>query len=115
MTMQHSGRGVGENAGGGNATNEIDASEAQARAGFYGLLARALAKPMDGPTLDFMRTLATHEGGTPIGDSLKAFGTLCSRTPESKAEEEYTVLFLWLRCGRRFKPIRIVLFDGHVL
>jgi len=78
--------------------------EDEMRAGFYALLARVLAHPMDDETLEIVRGLADHEDGTPLGDALASFGKLCLRTPRAKAEEEYTDLFYGTGAGGEITP-----------
>ena len=55
------------------------------RANFYGLLARALARPLDDDALEVMRTLSDHQDDTPLGNALNAFGKLAQRTPRARA------------------------------
>lgn len=91
-----------------------EAEETMLRANFYGLLARALARPLDDDGLDVMRTLADHKDATPLGEALTAFGKLCQRTPRAKAEAEYTTLFYGFGAGGELTPYASFYLTGLV-
>lgn len=84
------------------------------RAGFYGLLARVLAKPMDDDTLESMRGLAGHEDDSPLGSAISSFGKLCLRTPRARAEEEFTQLFYGVGAGGEVSPYASLYITGLV-
>lgn len=84
------------------------------RAGFYGLLARVLAKPMDDDTLESMRGLAAHDDDSPLGNAISAFGKLCLRTPRARAEEEFTELFYGVGAGGEVSPYASLYITGLV-
>lgn len=84
------------------------------RANFYGLLARALASPLDEDALDVMRSLATHDDPSPLGEALGAFGKLCQRTPRAKAKEEFTTLFYGFGAGGELHPYASYYLTGLV-
>lgn len=84
------------------------------RANFYGLLARVLSGPMDDETLETMRTLATHDDASPLGQAIASFGKLCQRTPRVRAEEEYTSLFYGVGAGGEISPYASLYLTGLV-
>lgn len=84
------------------------------RAGFYALLARALARPMDDETLELVRSLAGHDRSTPLGEAIASFGTLCQRTPRAKVDEEFTELFYGIGAGGELNPYASYYLTGLV-
>lgn len=101
----------------GTAGNEQSATQNEdsaLRANFYGLLARALARPLDDDALEVMRGLAGHDDPTPLGEAISAFGKLCQRTPRVKAEEEYTDLFYGFGAGGEMTPYASYYLTGLV-
>lgn len=86
----------------------------QMRAGFYALLARVLARPMDEDSLEMMRGLATHDDSTPLGAAIASFGKLALRTPRGKAEDEFTALFYGVGAGGEVSPYASYYLTGLV-
>ena len=84
------------------------------RANFYGLLARALARPLDDDALEVMRTLSDHQDDTPLGNALNAFGKLAQRTPRARAEEEFSTLFYGFGAGGELSPYASYYLTGLV-
>jgi TorA maturation chaperone TorD len=98
----------------GNATDVASADDAVLRANFYGLLARALARPLDDDALEVMRALSDHQDDTPLGKALNAFGKLAQRTPRARAEEEYSTLFYGFGAGGELTPYASYYLTGLV-
>ncbi len=84
------------------------------RAAFYGLLSRALARPMDDDTLLTVRQLATHADHTELGRAIASFGALAVRTPRGKAEEEFSELFYGAGAGGELSPYGSLYLTGLV-
>lgn len=86
----------------------------QMRAGFYALLARVLARPMDEDQLELMRGLAGHDDSTPLGAAIASFGKLALRMPRGKAEDEFTALFYGVGAGGEVTPYASYYLTGLV-
>lgn len=84
------------------------------RANVYGLLARMLAAPPSGETLDIVRGLDGADDGTEFGAALANLGALAIRTPRGQAEDEYTRLFFGFGAGGEITPTASFYLTGFI-
>lgn len=82
------------------------------RAGFYALLSRLLAKPMDSDTIEFVRGLSGDESA--LGQAVNSLSALAKRTTQAVAEEEFTVLFYGFGAGGELAPFGSQYLTGFV-
>lgn len=84
------------------------------RANIYGLLARLLTAPPSDETLEIVRGLFGADDGTEMGTALSNLGTVASRTPRAKAEDEFTRLFYGFGAGGEITPTASFYLTGFI-
>jgi len=76
--------------------------EDSARAGFYALFSRTLARPLDDATMDFVRGLAGDD--SEFGRAIELFARSARAATVADATEEYNALFVGMGAGGELLP-----------
>ncbi len=81
---------------------EATSEEDSARAGFYALLSRMLARPLDAATIEFSRALAGDDSA--FGRALDLLSSSARATTVEDATDEYNALFVGMGAGGELLP-----------
>lgn len=81
---------------------EAPSEEDSARAGFYALLSRMLARPLDDAGMNFVRALAGD--ASEFGRAIERFASSARAATVADATEEFSALFFGMGAGGELQP-----------